>query len=493
MFEGKKNPVSADCRAVIVQQGSKQSLAYLIFICSVATLAGFLFGFDASVINGTVAALSKEFHSTGVGTGLSVSSVLIGSAVGSLLAGQFADGFGRKQLMLMTAILFALGAWGAGAAHSAGGFFVYRLIGGFGVGAASVVAPAYIAEVSPPELRGRLTTIQQLAIVVGLQCAFVSNYLIAHAAGSAGAPWLLGLSAWRWMFWVQLIPSALYFACSLTLPESPRYLIAKGRDSEALLLIRRLWGTRESPDKTLAAIRRTVSVSEGAGGPSLFVPGRWSFIPLVWVGLALAFFQQASGINAVMYFGEYLWAAAGFTEQSGLLINVALGAVLVVSTLVSMVLVDRVGRRPLLLAGSAVMTVTLLTLTAVFVMSAHGPGGTLHLTAAEAKVILVAEHAFIFAFGVSWGPVVWVLLGEMFPNRIRAHGLAVSAGGQWVTAFAVTMTFPPLLSTLGLGGVFFIYSVATLFSYITVYKFVRETNGVHLEDMPEALPDRSGA
>jgi SP family sugar:H+ symporter-like MFS transporter len=447
----------------------------------VATLAGFLFGFDASVINGTVAALSKEFGSSSVGTGFSVSSVLIGSALGALLAGRFAERLGRKPLMLITAVLFAVGAAGAGASSSAEMFFVFRLIGGFGVGAASVVAPAYIAEVSPAEIRGRLTTIQQLAIVVGLQSAFLSNYLIAHAAGSAGAPWLLGVHAWRWMYWVQLVPSLFYLFSSLALPESPRYLVAKGREAAARVMMLRLWGPSVDLDATIAEIRNTVSTRDRPLPTSLRNPGA-GLLPIVWLGIGLAFFQQASGINAVMYFGEYLWAAAGFSEQNGLLINVTLGAVLVISTLVSMVLVDRIGRRPLLLAGSALMSSTLIILTAVFVFSAHSHG-VLAMTSVEAKLTLMAEHLFIFAFGVSWGPVVWVLLGEMFPNRIRAPALAVSAGTQWVTAFLVTTTFPGLLSTVGLSGIFCIYTLASIAAYFTVFRCVHETKGMILEHM----------
>jgi len=460
-------------------------LAYLIFVCMVATLAGFLFGFDAAVINGTVAALSKEFGSSGVGTGLSVSSVLVGSAIGALLAGQYAEKMGRKPLMLLTAVLFAVGAAGAGASQSAEMFFIFRLIGGFGVGAASVVAPAYIAEVSPAAIRGRLTTLQQLAIVLGLQCAFLSNYLIAHAAGGAGVPWLLGAHAWRWMYWVQIIPSLVYLFCGLLLPESPRYLIAKGREAAARLMMQRLWGSSVDLDETIAEIRITVSTRERPLSSKLRQSGARTFLPIVWVGIALAFFQQASGINAVMYFGEYLWAAAGFTEQHGLLINVTLGAVLVVSTLVSMVLVDRIGRRPLLLGGSAVMSTTLAILTAVFLLSAHNSQGVLVMTSTEAQIILVAEHLFIFAFGVSWGPVVWVLLGEMFPNRIRAPALALGAGTQWVTAFLVTTTFPGLLSSVGLSGIFCIYTIASIAAYVTVFRWVRETKGVVLEDMPD--------
>ncbi|HEX3846792.1 MAG TPA: sugar porter family MFS transporter [Steroidobacteraceae bacterium] len=463
-----------------------QRLAYLIFVCGVATLAGFLFGFDAAVINGTVGALSREFASSSVGAGLSVASVLVGSAIGALLAGQYADRMGRRPLMLLTAALFTVGAAGAGGAQSAAMFFVVRLIGGFGVGAASVVAPAYVAEVSPAGIRGGLTTMQQLAIVLGLQCAFLSNYLIARAAGGPGAAWLLGLHAWRWMYWVQLVPSVVYLTASLILPESPRYLVIKGREREARAMMQRLWGASVDPERMIAEIRASVGETTGGettGGEKRNANGLLAF-PIVWVGIGLAFFQQASGINAVMYFGEYLWAAAGFTEQSGLLINVTLGAILVVSTVASMALVDRIGRRPLLLGGSAVMSSTLVILAALFMFSARGPQGTLQLTSVQAQITLVAEHLFIFAFGISWGPVVWVLLGEMFPNRIRARALALSAGAQWVTAFLVTTSFPPLLSGIGLGGVFCVYAAASIAAYLMVSARVRETKGMVLEDMP---------
>jgi MFS transporter, SP family, sugar:H+ symporter len=249
--------------------------------------------------------------------------------------------------------------------------------------------------------------------------------------------------------------------------------------------MRRLLGPSADLDATIAEIRQTVSTRERPLSTKLRRAGARTFMPIVWLGIALAFFQQASGINAVMYFGEYLWAAAGFSEQNGLLINVTLGAVLVVSSLVSTVLVDRIGRRPLLLAGSAVMSVTLLTLTAVFMFSARDAHGVLIMTSTEAQITLVAEHLFIFAFGMSWGPVVWVLLGEMFPNRIRAPALALGAGTQWVTAFAVTTSFAPLLSSVGLRGIFVIYSLASLAAYVTVFRYVKETNGVALEDMPD--------
>jgi SP family sugar:H+ symporter-like MFS transporter len=403
--------------------------------------------------------------------------------VGAFIAGQCADRFGRKSVMTVTAVLFALSAWGAGGASTALTFVVFRLIGGLGVGAACVVAPAYIAEISPPNLRGRLTTLQQLAIVVGLQCAFLSNYLIARAAGGSGHLWLLHQPAWRWMFWVQLIPSAGYLIATLFLPESPRFLAMRNREDDARKVMTRLWGNGTGADALIAEIRGSVGSEMTVHVSDVLVPNTMRLMPIVLVGAALAFFQQASGINAVLYFGEVLWKAAGFTEQNALLINVTLGANLIISTLVSMTLVDRLGRRPLLLIGGVVMTVMLGVLAAVFFLCARHADSTLALTAHQAVATLLAEHFYIFCFGASWGPVVWVLLGEMFPNRIRGSALAVAASAMWVTNFAVTFTFPILLSLVGLGGAFAVYAFFSLLSVAFVYSRVAETKGRTLEEM----------
>ncbi len=465
---------------------SSKPLGYLLFLCVASTLAGFLFGFDASVINGTVLALAAAFNTSAGATGFAVAVVLLGSAVGAFVAGQCSDHFGRKRVMMVTAVLFGISAWGAGGAASANVFILFRLIGGLGVGAACVVAPAYIAEISPAQLRGRLTTLQQLAIVVGLQCAFLSNYLIARAAGGAEHAWLLNQPAWRWMFWVQLLPSAGYLLATLFLPESPRYLVIRGREVEARLVMTRLWGARENPDSMVAEIRASVSQERKARLGDVLKPGTFWLLPIVAVGCGLAFFCQASGINAVMYFGEVLWRKAGFTEQNALLINVTLGANLIVATLVSMALVDRVGRRPLLLAGGVIMTLMLAVLMVVFLLSNRLADGTLAPSRLQMITALTAEHLYIFCFGATWGPVTWVLLGEMFPNRMRGAALAVAATVMWVANFAVTFSFPGLVEAVSLGGAFAVYAGFSLISVWFVRRFVPETRGRTLEQMGEA-------
>ncbi len=459
---------------------------YLLFLCLASTLAGFLFGFDASVINGTVLALAAAFGTSAAATGFAVAVVLLGSAVGAFVAGQASDHLGRKRVMMVTAVLFGVSAWGAGGAGSTTTFILFRLIGGLGVGAACVVAPAYIAEISPAQLRGRLTTLQQLAIVVGLQSAFLSNFLIARAAGGADHAWLLHAAAWRWMFWVQLLPSAGYLLATLFLPESPRFLVIRGREPEARRVMARLWGGGgEGLDGVVAEIRASVDRERKARLSDVLVPHTRRLLPIVMVGCGLAFFSQASGINAVMYFGEVLWHKAGFTEQNALLINVTLGANLIVATLVSMALVDHLGRRPLLLAGGVIMTAMLAVLMAVFLLSDRQAGGTLAPSPLQTVIALTAEHLYIFCFGATWGPVTWVLLGEMFPNRMRGAALAVAAAVLWVSNFLVTFSFPALVEGVGLGGAFAIYAGFSLVSVGFVRRSVPETRGRTLEQMGE--------
>lgn len=467
------------------QQSSERpaALGYICFISVVAALGGFLFGFDSGVINGTVTALSKAFNSDSVATGFNVASVLLGCAVGALCAGPAADRFGRKPVMLLTALVFAISAWGSGAADSATAFILYRVLGGLGIGAASVLAPAYISEVAPAAWRGRLATLQQLAIVLGLFVAFLSNYLIANAAGSAEAPFWLELPAWRWMFWMELVPSVLFLLGVLLIPESPRYLVASGQLYQASAVFQRI--APGDADAQVLAVRQSLQgehkprlrdlVSAGSGWLGLR--------PVVWVGIGLSVFQQFVGINVVFYYGAELWQAAGFDESQSLLINVLAGTTNILSTFIAIALIDKVGRKPLLVVGSAGMTLSLAALTLIFASAGYDASGKLALTDSMGTLALVAANGFVICFGLSWGPVVWVLLGEMFNNRIRGAALAVAASAQWLANFAITMTFPIMLASVGLAGAYGFYTVSALLSLVFVMRAVTETKGKQLEEM----------
>ena len=458
------------------------SLAYVIALCSVAALGGFLFGFDSGVINGAVDALGHAFGTRAAATGFAVASVLLGCAVGAFGAGTLAD-LGRRPTMLLNAVLFLASAVLTGAAGSAGLFIAARIAGGLAIGAASVLAPMYISEVAPAHVRGRLASLQQMAIVLGLFGAFLSNDILAKLAGGASATFWLGAPAWRWMFWMESVPAAAFLLGALCIPESPRFLIASGRREQA----RRVFARIESDaDALVQQVEQSLRGEHRPRLSDLIVSGTSRLAPVILVGMGLAAFQQFVGINIIFYYGEVLWKAAGATEQWALRINLLTGFVNILATIPAIMLIDRVGRKPLLLAGSAGMALTLGVMALVFATAGVGADGRPVLTYGAAVTGLTAANLYIAAFGVSWGPVMWVLLGEMFPNRMRGAALAVSGATNWVANFAVTVTFLPLLNTVGLGGAYGLYTLAAVLSLPFVWAAVRETKGRTLEDMSQA-------
>ena len=455
----------------------------IVQISCVATLGGFLFGFDSGVINGTVDGLKQAFQSNAAEIGFEVASMLLGCAVGAFFAGRVADYWGRRAVLIVAAVLFLLSALGAGAATHATLFVMARLTGGFAVGAASIIAPAYIAEVAPARYRGRLATVQQIAIIGGLFSAFLSNYLLASAAGaSTGVLWL-GQDAWRWMFWMQALPSTLFLVSLLFIPESPRFLVVRKREREAAGVLQRLYGESEARAKlaeigaSLAQDRHRPKLSD------LFDKARGRIRPIVWVGIGLATFQQLVGINVVFYYGAVLWQAVGFSESDALLINVLSGALSIGACLVAVMLIDRIGRKPLLWIGSVGMTVTLAVVAWAFMHAGILAGGRLSLPPAMGASALVAANAYVVFFNMSWGPVMWVMLGEMFPNQIRGSCLAVAGAAQWISNFGITISFPMLLAGIGLAGAYGLYATAAALSIVFVFACVRETRGKELEEM----------
>ncbi|MFQ3192707.1 MAG: SP family sugar:H+ symporter-like MFS transporter [Paraglaciecola sp.] len=457
-----------------------ENLLFIIIISTVATIGGFLFGFDSGVINGTVDGLTKAFKSESIGQGFNVASMLLGCAVGAFAAGTLADWLGRKGLLLIAAVFFVFSAWGSGIAHSSGEFIFYRIIGGLAVGAASVMAPAYISEIAPPRMRGRLATIQQIAIIFGLFCAFISNYLLANAAGGSTEVFWLGYQTWRWMFWIELAPAIIFFLSLLAIPESPRFLVIKGRHQKALDILTKLYGAKQA-SYTLSEIEQSISSENHQPKFSDLVSGG-KVRTIVWVGIGLAMFQQLVGINVVFYYGAVLWQAVGFSESDSLMINVIVGAVSIIACVITISLIDKLGRRPFLIIGSIGMSITLLTLVWVFANADVAENGNLVL-GENGTLALVAANAYVFFFNLSWGPVMWVLLGEMFPNQIRGSGLAVAGFAQWIANFAITMMFPIMLTTIGLASAYGFYALCALLSVIFVIKMVKETKGKTLESM----------
>ena len=463
---------------------SEQSYSLFVLLVSIiVSIGGFLFGFDSGVLNGTVDGLIKAFNASDIGTGFNVASMLLGCAFGAFFAGQLADKFGRKKILIMTAVLFILSAWGSGIAGSSESFIFFRIIGGLAVGGASVITPAYISEIAPAKYRGALTTIQQIAIIAGLFSAFISNYFLADFAGSSTSIIWLDAEAWRWMFWMELIPATLFLCLLFFIPESPRFLVINQREQDAKDVLTKLYGQARCHDK-LTEI--SLSLGQDRHQPKLtdVLNENRRIKPIVWVGMGLAAFQQLVGINVVFYYGAVLWQAVGFSESDALLINIISGGVSILACLITVYFIDKIGRKPFLLIGSIGMSITLALLVIVFANSSLDAQGNLDI-GDNGTLALVSANAYVFFFNMSWGPVMWVMLGEMFPNQIRGSALAISGLVQWFTNFIISMSFPLLLTGLGLA---FAYSIYTFFAFISiffVYYFVRETKGKELEQMTE--------
>jgi sugar porter (SP) family MFS transporter len=382
--------------------------------------------------------------------------------------------------MVVASVLFAISAIGSGIALGIWDFIFWRVLGGLAVGAASVIAPAYIAECSPAHLRGRLGSLQQLAIVVGIFIALLCDYFIAVSAGSAQSPFLFGIAAWRWMFWTEIPPAVLYGMAALMIPESPRYLVAQKREQEAAKVLTKVLGGNVLAK--IEEIRQTV-LREREPRFSDLLSRSGGLLPIVWLGIGLSVFQQFVGINVIFYYSSILWRAVGFSEQNSLSITAITGAVNIITTLVAIAFVDKFGRKPLLLLGSIGMTLTLGTLASIFGSAPVDAAGNPTLSGSAGIVALIAANLYVFSFGFSWGPVVWVMLGEMFNNKIRAAALAIAAAVQWIANFIVSTTFPPLLQYFGLGAAYGLYTTAAAISFFFVLFLLKETKGIELEDM----------
>lgn len=452
----------------------------VVRVASVAALGGFLFGYDSAVINGAVGAIEDHFAIGSATLGFSVASALLGAAGGAVYGGRLADRVGRLAVMKIAAILFLLSALGCGLAPDIWTLIGFRIVGGVGLGVASVIAPAYIAEIAPAKIRGRLGSLQQLAIVTGIFLSLFIDFLLAEAAGGSREILWLGLEAWRWMFLAMAVPAVVYGLLALTIPESPRYLIARRRIPEARRVLAGLLG-ENGLDARIAKIQDTLQHETRPSFRDLKSPAG-KIYPVVWIGLGLSIFQQFVGINVIFYYSTILWQAVGFTESSSFVITVITAVINILTTLIAIASIDRFGRRPLLLIGSVGMTVTLATMAVIFGTATVGPDGVPVLEGAAGPIALVAANLFVVSFGMSWGPVVWVLLGEKFPNRIRAAALGLAAGGQWVANWLITVSFPAL-KDLSLGIAYGFYATCALLSFIFVAKWVKETKGKELEDM----------
>jgi SP family sugar:H+ symporter-like MFS transporter len=467
------------------QTGERANLGLIGAIVAVATIGGLLFGYDSGAVNGTQPGLIAAFDLDEAGLGFTVGSLLIGCVIGASLAGVLADAIGRRAVMRLAAVLFLGGALVQGFAHDHTIFLIARIVGGMAVGAASVLSPAYISEVAPANIRGRMTTVQQVMIITGLTAAFLANYYVTSIAGVSTNKIWFEIEAWRWMYLLQAVPAAVFLVALFFIPESPRYLVSKGRNDEALTVLTNLSGPIAAQAK-VAEIQSTFAHDHRPRLSDVLTPaGGRGFLgvrSIVWVGIMLAVFQQLVGINVIFYYGATLWQAAGFSEQDSLMINIVSGAVSIAACLFTIAVIDKIGRKPLLLVGSIGMAASLFVMVYAFTQGGL-VDGKLVLSPDTGKIAVVAANVYVIFFNVSWGPVMWVMLGEMFPNQIRGSALAVAGFFQWGANYAIAQAFPIMLTTIGLAASYSFYGVCAVISFFLVARFIHETKGKELEAM----------
>ncbi|MFJ3488548.1 sugar porter family MFS transporter [Leifsonia aquatica] len=452
-----------------------------------AAVGGFLFGFDSSVINGAVDSIGTHFELNAFVKGFVVAVALLGCALGAYIAGRLADRWGRLKVMLLGAILFFVSSIGAGLAFSVWDLGLWRVVGGLGIGIASVVAPAYIAEIAPRQRRGGLASLQQLAITIGIFAALLSDALLAN--GNPSREIWFGLEAWRWMFLVGVIPSAVYGIIALTVPESPRFLLATGRRDEARAVFQTLVPA-EDLDRSIKDIEDSIKADK-EGLKATLRGNVLGLKGIVWIGIILSVFQQFVGINVIFYYSTTLWSAVGFTKADSLTISVITSVTNVVVTVVAILLVDRIGRRPILLTGSVGMAVSLGTMALAFAFADKGANGAVSLPGAWGPIALVAANIFVICFGASWGPLVWVLLGEIFPTKIRGKALGLAAAAQWIANFLITVSFPPM-ADFSLVFTYGMYAFFAALSFFFVFFKIPETNGMALEQAETLFTNAKG-
>ncbi|MEV8343510.1 sugar porter family MFS transporter [Streptomyces niveus] len=456
-----------------------EHIGHVIFITAAAAMGGFLFGYDSSVINGAVQAIRDRYD---IGSGelaQVIAAALIGSAIGAATAGRIADRIGRIHCMRISSALFTVSAVGSALPFALWDLAMWRVIGGFAIGMASVIGPAYIAEVSPPAYRGRLASFQQAAIVLGIALSQLVNFGILHIADGDQRGTIAGLEAWQWMLGVMVVPAILYGLLSFAIPESPRFLISVGRKDAARGVLAEVEDSGVDLDARVEEIELNLRKEHKPTFKDLL--GRVGFLPVVWIGIGLSALQQLVGINVIFYYSSSLWQSVGIDPTSSFFYSFTTSIINIIGTVIAMIFVDRIGRRPLLLIGSFGMMVS-LALAAWAFSYKSGSGSDISIPNTQGTVALVAAHSFVLFFALSWGVVVWVLLGEMFPGKIRAAALGVAASAQWIANWAVTVSFPTL-SDWDLSGAYVIYSAFALLSIFFILKWVPETKGKRLEEM----------
>jgi len=434
------------------------SHVYAWLVCGVAAIAGLLFGFDIAVINGAVVFLRAQFHLTDFDTELAVSFLLIGCIAGAAIAGWLSDRYGRKRVLSFSALLFAASSLGAALPHTFAQFGAARFVGGVAIGVASMLAPLYIAEVSPARIRGRLVSLNQMAIVTGILLAYLVNWVLSFS----------GASSWRWMFAAAIVPSLGLFVGVFFVPESPRWLMEQARESDARAVLARVEGAARAEGQ-LVQIREALRQESGTLG-DLFAPTLRRPLFLV---MALAVLQQITGINTVLFYGSVIWEREfGGHHSTAIGANATIGVVNFVVTIFALWLIERSGRRPLLMFSSGCMAVCQLLLGLAFLLNQP-----------PAPLVLGAMLLCVAAFAIGLGPATWVLMAELFPTRVRGRAMSVANMALWIASFLLTFTFLSLARAVTITGAFCLYSFLCVLTFLLVWRLVPETKGKTLEEI----------
>lgn len=455
---------------------TKFNNSYLLLVSVVAAMGGFLFGYDWVVIGG-----AKPFYEVWFGIGDSpamqgwaMSSAILGCLLGVTISGTLSDRYGRKPLMIAASVLFIFSALGTGLVDTVSWFIVYRILGGIGIGIASNLSPMYIAEISPTAVRGRFVSINQLTIVLGILAAQLVNWLIADPilpGEDILASWN-GQYGWRWMFWAEVVPAVLFFATIFFIPESPRWLASRNRYDKAVGVLAKIGG-KEYADNEMSGIRTALQSSDEKVGWRMLLRGRMPRILLI--GVVIAVFQQWCGLNVVFNYAQEIFSAAGYGVSDILFNIVVTGVTNVIFTFVGMYLVDRLGRRKLLLLGAGGLASIYAILGACYYFEVTG------------IAVLALVVAAIACYAMTLAPVTWVVLAEIFPNRIRGMAMAVSTFSLWAACFVLTYTFPLLNSGLGPYGTFWLYGAICILGFVFIRAMLPETKGKSLEAIEKEL------
>ncbi|HEB4875472.1 TPA: sugar porter family MFS transporter [Kluyvera ascorbata F0526] len=459
-------------------KATELKMGYVWTICLVAACGGLLFGYDWVVIGGAKPFYEAWFNITDPAqSGWAMSSALVGCVLGALVSGWCADKFGRRLPLILAAILFSASAWGTAMASNFDMFVVYRIVGGVGIGLASALSPLYIAEVSPAEKRGRFVAINQLTIVIGVLAAQLVNLLIAEPVAAGATQQAIveswnGQTGWRWMFGAELLPAVAFLLLLFIVPESPRWLMKVGKEARARQMLERI-GSPEYASRTLNDIAHTLAKdSQRVAFSTLLQP---QVKPVVVMGIVLAIFQQWCGINVIFNYAQEIFASAGFDINGTLKSIVATGIINLVFTIAALPLVDKLGRRKLMLLGASGLTVIYALIAGAYALGIMG------------WPVLLLVLAAIAIYALTLAPVTWVLLAEIFPNRVRGLAMSLATLGLWVACFLLTYTFPLLNAGLGAAGSFTLYGIICALGYLYILRNVPETKGVTLEALEEQL------